>query len=144
MAEKITARTALTSIAQGTVTPDIQEWALAEIAKMNAKNEKRKADGGIKAENKPIADAILATLANGGMLALDLTEVLKPLNLTEAPLTVNKVNGVALEMVKLGMLVKSKVKVKGKGEMAHYALAPTEDTATEGGGDAEDTAPTEG
>ncbi len=142
MAEKLTARTALTSIAQGTVTPDIQEWALAEIAKMNAKNEKRKADGGIKAENKPVADAILAALANGGMLATDLAVVIGQ--------SVPKTNGVAKQMCDLGVLVKSKVKVKGKGEMAHYALAPTatedtaEDTATEGGGDTEDTAPAEG
>ena len=140
MADKLTARTALTSIAQGTVTPDIQEWALAEIAKMNAKNEKRKAEGGIKADNKPIADAILAALANGGMLATDLAVVIGQ--------SVPKTNGVAKQMCDLGMLVKSKVKVKGKGEMTHYALAPTEDTtedtATEGGGDAEDTTPAEG
>ena len=142
MAEKITARIALTSISQGTITPDVQEWALAEIAKMNAKNEKRKAEGGIKAENKPVADAILVALANGGMLATDLAVVIGQ--------SVPKTNGVAKQMCDLGLLVKSKVKVKGKGDMTHYALAPTatedttEDTATEGGGDAEDTAPTEG
>jgi hypothetical protein len=40
-------------------------------------------------------------------------------------------------MTKLGMLVKSKVKVKGKGDMTAYALA-TEDTAPTEGADAED------
>ena len=128
MAEKITARTALTSIAQGTITPDVQEWALAEIAKMNAKNEKRKAEGGIKAENKPVADAILVALANGGMLATDLAVVIGQ--------SVPKTNGVAKQMCDLGMLVKSKVKVKGKGEMTAYSLvvevtAEVTDTADE-------------
>ena len=141
MAEKFTARTALTTIIGGTLTPEVIAWAQAELAKMNAKNEKRKTEG-IKAENKPIADAILVALANGGMLALDLAVVIGQ--------SVPKTNGVAKQMCDLGMLVKSKVKVKGKGEMTHYALAPTatedttEDTATEGGGDAEDTTPAEG
>lgn len=141
MAEKYTNRMGFTAVIGGTITPEVIAWAQAELAKIDAKNEKRKADGGIKAENKPIADAILAALANGGMLATDLAVVIGQ--------SVPKTNGVAKQMCDLGMLVKSKVKVKGKGEMTHYALAPTtedttEDTATEGGGDAEDTTPAEG
>ena len=135
MAEKFTNRMGYTAVIGGNITPEVIAWAQAELAKIDAKNEKRKTEG-IKAENKPIADLILATLANGGMLATDLAAVIGQ--------SVPKTNGVALEMVKMGMLVKSKVKVKGKGDMTHYALAPTEDTATEGGGDAEDTTPTEG
>jgi hypothetical protein len=42
-----------------------------------------------------------------------------------------KTNGVAGEMVKLGMLDKSKVKVKGKGELTAYSLVVAEE-ATEG------------
>lgn len=129
MAEKYTNRMGFTAVIGGTITPEVIAWAQAELAKIDAKNEKRKADGGIKAENKPIADAILAALANGGMLATDLAVVIGQ--------SVPKTNGVAKQMCDLGMLVKSKVKVKGKGEMTHYALAPTEDTT-------EDTAPTEG
>ena len=37
--------------------------------------------------------------------------------------TTQKTNGVAGEMVKNGELTKSKVKVKGKGELTQYALA---------------------
>ena len=52
--------------------------------------------------------------------------------------TTQKTNGVAGNLVKEGKVVKTKVKVKGKGELTHYALAPTaevvevaEDTATD-------------
>jgi hypothetical protein len=34
-------------------------------------------------------------------------------------------------MVKLGMLTKTKVKVKGKGELTSYSLVVTEEVATE-------------
>jgi hypothetical protein len=43
-----------------------------------------------------------------------------------------KTNGVAGEMVKLGMLTKTKVKVKGKGELTSYSLVVTEEVADEG------------
>ena len=123
----MTERVALTAVINGNLTPDVVAWARAQIAKLDAKNAKRKtAEGEIKAENKPIADAITAALANGAMLSADLA--------VAVGVTVQKVNGVAGEMSKLGMLVKSKVKVKGKGEQTSYALpapaAPAEDTSS--------------
>jgi sRNA-binding protein len=127
----ITAREALTAIINGTITAEVIAYAQGEIAKMDARNAKRKtAEGAIKEENKPIADAITTALANGTMTSPDLA--------TAIGATVQKTNGVAGEMVKLGMLTKSKVKVKGKGELTAYTLvatptaevAPTED-ATE-------------
>jgi hypothetical protein len=127
MAEKFTNRMGYTAVIGGNITPEVIAWAQAELAKINAKNEKRKSEG-IKEENKEVADAILVALANGQMLAVDLAVAIGQ--------SVPKTNGVAGEMVKLGMLTKSKVKVKGKGDMTAYALPPTEDT--------EDTAPTEG
>lgn len=131
----MTERVALTAVINGNLTPDVIAWARAQIAKLDAKNAKRKtAEGEIKAENKPIADAIIVALANGAMLSADLA--------VAVGVTVQKVNGVAGEMSKLGMLVKSKVKVKGKGEQTSYALpapaAPAEDTSPTEGEDAED------
>ena len=126
MAEnKMTAREALTAVVGGNITDKVKEWAKGEIDKLNKKNEKRKtAQGEIKAENKPIADAILVALANGQMLSVDLA--------TAIGQTSQKTNGVAGEMVKIGMLVKSKVKVKGKGEQTLYTLAEaTEEVAEE-------------
>lgn len=125
--KKMTSREFYTAIlAIADLPADLSAYAQAEIDKLNAKNEKRKtASGEIKEENKPIAEAIVKALANGQMLSADLAVAIGQ--------TVQKVNGVAGEMCKIGTLVKSKVKVKGKGEQTAYALAPT----------AEDTVPTE-
>lgn len=131
--KKMTSREFLTAIlAIADLPADLSAYAQAEIDKLNAKNEKRKtASGEIKEENKPIAEAIVKALANGQMLSTDLAVAVGQ--------TVQKTNGVAGEMVKIGTLVKCKVKVKGKGEQTAYALAPTaEDTAPTEGADAED------
>ena len=119
MAEKFTNRMALTLVANGNITEEVKTWAINEIAKLDKKNAKRKtAEGEIKAENKPIAETILSALANGSMLSTDLAKAIGQ--------TSQKTNGVAGEMVKLGMLEKFKVKVKNKGEMTCYALVTTD------------------
>ena len=125
MAEiKYTARMALTDLINGKNLDKVKAWAENEIAKLDKKNAKRKAtEGEIKAENKPIAEAILSALANGSMLSVDLAKAIGQ--------TTNKTNGVAGEMVKLNMLTKTKVKVKGKGEQTSYSLAPTTEVADE-------------
>ena len=123
MAEiKYTARMALTDLINGKNMDKVKAWAEGEIAKLDKKNAKRKAaEGEIKAENKPIAEAIIKALANGSMLSVDLAKAIGQ--------TVNKTNGVAGEMVKLGMLTKEKVKVKGKGDQTSYSLVAV-DTPT--------------
>ena len=123
MADKLTNRQALTKVIGGEITDEVKAWAEGEIAKLDKKNAKRKtAEGEIKAENKPIAEAILSALENGSMLSADLAKSIGQ--------TTQKTNGVAGEMWKLGMLTKSKVKVKGKGEQTAYALpTPTDEVA---------------
>ena len=114
------------AIVSANINEDITAHALAEIGKLDKKNAKRKAtEGEIKADNKPIAEAILTALANGSMISSDLAKAIGQ--------STQKTNGVAGEMCKLGMLTKTKVKVKNKGEVTAYALAvaDTEDTATE-------------
>lgn len=119
MANKMTNRQALTLIANGNITEEVRAWALGEIAKLDKKNAKRKVEEGtIKVENRPIADAILVALANGSMLSTDLAKTIGQ--------TTQKTNGVAGEMVKLGLLVKAKVKVKNKGDQTAYSLVVTE------------------
>lgn len=122
MAEiKFTNRMGFKAVVEGNITPEVIKWAEGEIAKLDNKNAKRKAPSGeIKEENKPIAEAILKALENGQMLSSDLAKVLE--------LTTQKVNGVAGEMVKLGMLNKTKVKVKGKGEQTAYLLPTKAET----------------
>ena len=129
MAEKFTNRQALTLVANGNITEEVKAWALNEIAKLDKKNTKRKAEEGtIKVENRPIADAILVALANGSMLSTDLAKVIGQ--------TTQKTNGVAGEMVKLGLITKAKVKVKNKGEMTSYSLAPTDEVGEDDEGEA--------
>lgn len=125
MAEiKYTSRMALTDLINGTNTDKVKEWAKNEIAKLDKKNAKRKAtEGEIKAENKPIAEAIIKALANGSMLSSTLAMTIGQ--------TTQKTNGVAGEMVKLGMLTKEKVKVKNKGEQTAYSLVATTEVADE-------------
>ena len=126
MAEiKYTARMALTDLINGKNMDKVKAWAENEISKLDKKNAKRKtAEGEIKADNKPIAEAILNALANGSMLSTDLAKAIGQ--------TSQKTNGVAGEMVKLGMLTKTTVKVKGKGEQTSYSLVATEEVADEG------------
>ena len=123
-------REVLTAVINGTITADVIAHATEGIAKLDARNEKRKAtQTKAQKENEPIAQAIIEALANGGMLGVDLA--------TAIGQTTQKTNGVAGNLVKEGKVVKTKVKVKGKGELTHYALAPTataevaEDTATD-------------
>lgn len=128
MAEKFTNRMALTLVANGNITEEVKAWALNEIAKLDKKNARRKAEEGtIKAENKPIADAILKALEGGSMISSTLAMTIGQ--------TTQKTNGVAGEMVKLGMLTKFKVKVKNKGEQTAYELVATEEVADEGEGE---------
>ena len=132
MAEtKYTARMALTDLINDKNIDKVKEWAKGEIDKLDKKNAKRKtAEGEIKAENKEIAEAILKALANGSMVSPDLAKAIGQ--------NTQKTNGVAGEMVKLGMLTKTKVKVKGKGDLTSYSLVVV-DTSTADEGD-EDTA----
>ena len=113
--KKMTAREFFTAVIGGKVGEAELAYAREAILKLDSKNAKRKAPNGeIKEENKPIADAILSALANGSMTSPDLAKTIGQ--------TTQKTNGVAGEMVKLGMLVKTKVKVKNKGELTAYSL----------------------
>lgn len=125
MAEiKYTSRMALTDLINGKNMDKVRAWAENEIAKLDKKNAKRKAaEGEIKAENKPIAEAIIKALANGSMISSTLAMTIGQ--------TTQKTNGVAGEMVKLGMLTKEKVKVKNKGEQTAYSLVTTAEVVDE-------------
>ena len=122
--KKMTAREFYTAVIGGKVGEAELAYAREAILKLDNKNAKRKAPNGeIKADNKEIAQAILSALANGSMTSPDLAKAIGQ--------NTQKTNGVAGEMVKLGMLTKTKVKVKGKGELTAYSLVVTEEVATE-------------
>ena len=120
----MTNREFFNAIVKANINADITNHALAEIGKLDKKNAKRKAtEGEIKVENKPIAEAILKALEGGSMLSANLAQAVG--------VTTQKVNGVAGEMVKLGLITKTKVKVKNKGELTAYALVATAEVVSE-------------
>ena len=100
--------------------------ALAEetdkaLAKLDARNAAKNAKPTkTQVENEPIAKAIVEYLTDKG-------EVLGTDIATALGLTTPKLNGVAGNLVKAEVLIKSKVKVKGKGEMTAYSLAPSDE-----------------
>lgn len=123
--KKMTAREFYTAVIGGKVGEAELAYAHEAIIKLDNKNAKRKAPNGeIKEDNKPIADAILSALANGSMTSPDLAKAIGQ--------TTQKTNGVAGEMFKLGMLTKTKVKVKGKGELTAYSLVVADEGVGEG------------
>lgn len=112
-------RTYLNSVlAIANLSETMREETLARIAKIDAKNEKRKGvQTKTQKENEPIAQAIVEALADGQKLSVELA--------TAVGCSVNKVNGIALNLVNEGRLAKTKVKVKGKGDMTAYSLVVT-------------------
>ena len=112
-------RTYLNSVlAIADLSDEMKEETLARIAKIDAKNEKRKGvQTKTQKENEPIAQAIVEALADGQKLSVELA--------TAVGCSVNKVNGIALNLVNEGRLAKTKVKVKGKGDMTAYSLVVT-------------------
>lgn len=99
------------------IAEDIKAEAEALIAKLDTKNEQRKSkQSKTQKENEPIAKAIIKALANGAKFGVDLA--------TELNYSTNKINGVALNLVNEGVLVKSKKRKDGKGDLKTvYALA---------------------
>jgi predicted transcriptional regulator len=121
----MTNRELYNAIINGNITAEVVAKAREEIAKLDARNlAKADKPNRRQVENEPIAKAIVEYLTDKGeVLGTDIATALN--------LTTNKLNGVAGNLWKEGVLVKGKTKVKGKGEMTTYALAPTEATADE-------------
>lgn len=115
--EKYTARDFYKEImATDGVSDKAKDYAKTEIIKLDERNEKRKATKSKdQIANEEIAKDILKILENGAMTSPDLAKAIGQ--------TTQKTNGVAGEMVKSGELTKTKVKVKGKGELTQYAIA---------------------
>ena len=115
--EKYTARDFYKEImATDGVSAKAKDYAKTEIIKLDERNEKRKATKSKdQIANESIEKDILEALKGGAMTSPDLANAIGQ--------TTQKTNGVAGEMVKSGELTKTKVKVKGKGELTQYALA---------------------
>ena len=102
------------------VSDKAKDFAKTELIKMDERNEKRKATKDKnQIANEAIEKDILEALKDGAMFSTALA--------TAIGQTTQKTNGVAGEMAKRGELIKTKEKVKGKGEQTKYALPETPD-----------------
>ena len=118
MAE-FTKREFLKGIVEGAViTAEQAEYAVAEIAKLDKRNEKRASTPSKTAiANEPIkADIIKALEGKGPTPAAAIG--------TALGITTQKASALARQLVEAGTLEVFEVKVKGKGKVKAYALKP--------------------
>ena len=134
----MTEREFLTKVmAMNGVAKDVADYAAEGIAKLDARNDKRKnTQTKAQKENEGIMTSILSYLANGSAVASDIG--------TAVGVSTQKASALCGLLVKDGKVTVADVKVKGKGTVKQYTLVPTataedepsaegegEDTATE-------------
>lgn len=120
----MTNREFLTAIANSTVLPtDLTEFATEQIAKMDARNEARKASSKpskTAIANEPIKASIMAFLSQQSEPVIACT-VAEGVGISTA-----KASSLLRQLVESGKVVKSEVKIPKKGKTAAYAVTLTE------------------
>ena len=113
----MTKRDFLTKIAAGEMNDELMEMAVAEIAKLDAANEKRKEKVSKKAvENQPLIDRIATEiLGDEPVTATDVAGVLK--------VSVQKASNLLRTAVLQGLANSQDVKIPKKGTMKGYTKA---------------------
>lgn len=109
------------------ITPEMETFAKAEIAKIEGKNAKRRATPtAAQKANAEMLTAFLAVLSETETITASTAAV-------RMGVTVQKASALLQSGVKSGALTVSEVKVKGKGTVKAYtkAVAPIEDVPTE-------------
>lgn len=112
----MTNREMLTAVINGSITAEIIEAAKAEIAKVDARNDKRR--NMLTKEqiaNEAIKDEMLSVLVkNGAMIASEIAAAMG--------ISTQKVSALAKQLVDCGSLKASDRKVKGKGTVKCYEV----------------------
>ena len=120
----MTNREFLTAIANSTnLSSDLTDFATDQIAKMDARNEARKASSKpskTALANEPIKASIMAFLSQQTEPVIACT-VAEGIDITTA-----KASSLLRQLVEGGKVVKSEVKIPKKGKTAAYAVALTE------------------
>lgn len=110
-----TRREMLNVIAAGEMNDDVKEWAVNEIAKLDAANEKRRNKLSKKAEaNLPIIAAIEEVLTSEPQTATVIGE--------KVGISTQKASGLLRKIVAEGKCEKVDVKIKGKGTQKGYLV----------------------
>lgn len=132
--ETMTRRAFLTAAAETFTTKGMTEhadFALAEIAKLDATNEKRREKSSKAAEaNKPLVEAIQEQILTkefqtASDIAVQLNELFPTL---EKAISTQKASAI---LTRMDGIRKEDIKIKGKGVVKGYALADEADEADE-------------
>lgn len=113
----MTKREFLTKVSTGEMNDEVMEFAAAEIAKMDAANDKRKEKTSKKAEeNQPLVDRIVnEILGDEPVTATDVAGVLE--------VSVQKASQLCRAAVAQGKASSQDVKIPKKGNMKGYTKA---------------------
>lgn len=113
----MTKREFLTKVSTGEMNDEVMEFAAAEIAKMDAANDKRKEKTSKKAEeNQPLVDRIVSEiLGDEPVTATDVAGILE--------VSVQKASQLCRAAVAQGMASSQDVKIPKKGNMKGYTKA---------------------
>ena len=104
---------------------ELKAFAQAEIDKLDKKNEKRKnTQTKTQKENEGIKNSIVALLEEKGSMVASVIA-------TELNISTQKASALCKQLVEEKELVVSDIKVKNKGTLKQYSLAPTEDNSEE-------------
>jgi hypothetical protein len=112
----MTNREFLNSVINGTVGADEIAFATAEIAKLDARNDKRRNTLTKEQKaNEDIKAAILEALKSGALTAAEIGKACE--------ISTQKASALCGLLVKDSKLVAADLKVKGKGSVKSYSLA---------------------
>lgn len=115
----MTNRQFLTAIVEGNVTPEIIEFAKAQIVKLDEKNAKRRETGSKSAQaNVAIKEAIVSAMEAGVTYTAAEVVALG----VEGVGSTQKASALLRQIVEAGQAVETEVKIKGKGKVKGYTL----------------------
>lgn len=111
----MTNREFYTAIITASVSDEITEYAKSELAKMDARNAKRKETESPKQkENEILKNDILAILANGKKVASELA--------AELGTSTQKISSLCTQLLASGKIVAGERKEKGKRAVKEFTL----------------------
>ena len=107
------------------VNEELKAFAQAEIDKLDKKNEKRKnTQTKTQKENEGVKTSIVNLIEEKGSMVASVIA-------TELNISTQKASALCKQLVEEKELVVSDIKVKNKGTLKQYSLAPTEDNSEE-------------
>jgi predicted HTH transcriptional regulator len=123
--KKFTNRDGFNAVINGKVDDEVRAWAMTELAKLDAKNDKRRnTKTKEQIANEGIMNSIVEHIkANGSVVASELG--------TALGISTQKASALCKILVDGGELTVADKKIKGKGSVKEYSLATPTDTTDE-------------